>query len=101
MELLQPSHPPGPPGNRFSGFWPPGSFVRGFDQARPAVASSVSEIVEESDDIVHVAVGKSVEKAESLLHWTFRRFGSCEICLVHVHQPSPLIPTLCKALSVK
>ncbi|CBI16147.3 unnamed protein product, partial [Vitis vinifera] len=94
MELLQPSHPPGPPGDRFSGFSPPASFLHGFDQGSPAVASSLSGIVEEGGDRVHVAVGKSVEKAESLLHWTFRRFGSCEICLVHVHQPSPLIPTL-------
>lgn len=101
MELLQPSHPPGPPGDRFSGFSPPASFLHGFDQGSPAVASSLSGIVEEGGDRVHVAVGKSVEKAESLLHWTFRRFGSCEICLVHVHQPSPLIPTLCKTLFVR
>lgn len=101
MELLQPAHPTGPPGDRFSGFSPPGSFLHGFDQASPAVASSASEIIEDGGERVHVAVGKSVEKSESLLHWTFRRFGSCELCLVHFHQPSPLIPTLCKALSVK
>lgn len=101
MELLQPAHPTGPPGDRFSGFSPPGSFLHGFDQASPAVTSSASEIIEDGGERVHVAVGKSVEKSKSLLHWTLRRFGSCEICLVHVHQPSPLIPTLCKALSVK
>ncbi|GAB2214735.1 hypothetical protein Drorol1_Dr00019097 [Drosera rotundifolia] len=56
------------------------------------------EIVEESrrgNEKVHVAVGRSVEKAVVLIQWTIRRFGDgVEVCLVHVHQPSPLIPTL-------
>ncbi|KAL0436560.1 UNVERIFIED_CONTAM: hypothetical protein Sradi_0363900 [Sesamum radiatum] len=43
---------------------------------------------------VHVAVGKSVEKTEALLQWTIRVFPGWEICLLHVHRPSPLIPTL-------
>lgn len=42
---------------------------------------------------VYVAVGKSEEKTFSLLQWTFRAFRGCDICLVHVHQPSPFIPT--------
>ncbi|KAJ0083498.1 hypothetical protein Patl1_30903 [Pistacia atlantica] len=34
-------------------------------------------------------------KGVSLLHWSFKRFGSGrEFCILHVHQPSPLIPTL-------
>ncbi|GFZ18010.1 U-box domain-containing protein kinase family protein [Actinidia rufa] len=66
MELLSPTHPPLPP----------------------------PEIVEEGGDRVHVAVGKSVDKAIALLRWSFERFGNREICILHVHQPSPLIPTL-------
>uniref|UniRef100_A0A6V7QUB4 Uncharacterized protein n=1 Tax=Ananas comosus var. bracteatus TaxID=296719 RepID=A0A6V7QUB4_ANACO len=43
---------------------------------------------------LHVAVGRSPEKTLGLLRWAFRRFGCREIGLVHVHQPSPVIPTL-------
>ncbi|RLM65334.1 U-box domain-containing protein 33-like [Panicum miliaceum] len=43
---------------------------------------------------VHVAVGRSPEKTLGLLRWALRRFGKCRIVLLHVHQPSPLIPTL-------
>ncbi|KAL3850684.1 hypothetical protein ACJIZ3_012566 [Penstemon smallii] len=43
---------------------------------------------------VYVAVGKSVDKTVSLLQWTFRTFHGQEVCLLHVHRPSPLIPTL-------
>ncbi|KAL6657274.1 hypothetical protein ACP70R_005054 [Stipagrostis hirtigluma subsp. patula] len=43
---------------------------------------------------VHVAVGRSPEKTLGLLRWTLRRFGCGRIALLHVHQPSPLIPTL-------
>lgn len=42
---------------------------------------------------VYVAVGRSEDKAVSLLLWTLRTFRSYEICLVHVHQPSAFIPT--------
>ncbi|XP_012827818.1 PREDICTED: U-box domain-containing protein 33-like isoform X2 [Erythranthe guttata] len=45
---------------------------------------------------VHVAVGKSVEKTVALLTWTFSMFPGQEICLLHVHRPCHLIPTLCK-----
>ncbi|XP_047982359.1 U-box domain-containing protein 33-like isoform X3 [Salvia hispanica] len=45
-------------------------------------------------DTVYVAVGKSVEKTAALLQWTFSMFPGREICLIHVHRPSPLIPTL-------
>lgn len=41
-----------------------------------------------------VAVGKSIEKTVSLLQWTFQHFGVGDVCLLHVHQPSPVIPTL-------
>ncbi|TVU37084.1 hypothetical protein EJB05_10375 [Eragrostis curvula] len=43
---------------------------------------------------VHVAVGRSPEKTLGLLRWTLRRFQCGRIALVHIHQPSPLIPTL-------
>ncbi|CAN6695927.1 unnamed protein product [Malus baccata var. baccata] len=98
MELVQPSHPHhGPVAESLSGFSSPVSFRRGFD--RPATSSSQSlEIFEEDGggggDKVHVAVGKSVEKALSLLRWTFKHFGCKEICLLHVHKPSQHIPTL-------
>lgn len=98
MELLSPTHPPG----RFPGFSPPESFRQGFTRASRTATFQVPEIVEESGSgsgggVVHVAVGKSVGKAVSLLNWTLGRFGGWEICLLHVHQPSPLIPTLCNS----
>uniref|UniRef100_A0A5B7A0Y5 RING-type E3 ubiquitin transferase n=1 Tax=Davidia involucrata TaxID=16924 RepID=A0A5B7A0Y5_DAVIN len=94
MELLSPSHPPGPAGDRFSGFSSPANFRHGFDRTSRTVNSQSPEIVEEGGDRVHVAVGMSVDKTIGLLHWAFRRFANREICLVHVHRPSPLIPTL-------
>ncbi|KAK3001632.1 hypothetical protein RJ639_021542 [Escallonia herrerae] len=90
MELLRPFNPPGPAGNYFSGFSPPVNLRHGFDRA----TSQLPESVEEANDKVYVAVGKSVEKAVALLQWAFQRFGNREICILHVHQPSPLIPTL-------
>ncbi|KAK6271975.1 PREDICTED: U-box domain-containing protein 33 [Theobroma cacao] len=96
MELLNPAHPPHQDPNRdpISGL----SFRRQVD--RPG-STQLPEIAEEAGgggagekDKVFVAVGKSVEKAVNLLRWTLRRFGGKDICLLHVHQPSPLIPTL-------
>ncbi|PRQ34035.1 putative protein kinase RLK-Pelle-RLCK-IXb family [Rosa chinensis] len=99
MELMQPSHPPPHhAGEPTSGFSSPASFARGFDS--PATASQLPEIFEETgggdggSDKVHVAVGKSVDKAVSLLRWSLKQFGGREICILHVHQPSQLIPTL-------
>ncbi|XP_059660732.1 U-box domain-containing protein 33-like [Cornus florida] len=94
MEILSPSHPPGPSADGFSGFSSPDNFRHGFDRTNCSVASQSPEIVEHGGDRVHVAVGKSVDKAVSLLQWAFRHFANLEICLVHVHRPSPLIPTL-------
>ncbi|KAA8543889.1 hypothetical protein F0562_021934 [Nyssa sinensis] len=74
MELLSLSHNPG--------------------QTSLTAASQSPEILGEVGDRVHVAVGKSVDKAVRLLHWAFQRFANQEICVVHVYQPSPLIPTL-------
>ena len=49
---------------------------------------------------VYVAVGKSEVKTVALLQWTLRSFRKSQVCLVHVHQPSPFIPTLCNTLSL-
>ncbi|KAL6967509.1 hypothetical protein U1Q18_033318 [Sarracenia purpurea var. burkii] len=94
MEVLSPTHPPGPAGDRFSGFSPPTSFQHGFDWTSRTATSQLPEIVEENGLRIHVAVGRSVDKSVALLQWTFRQFGSAEICILHVHQPSPRIPTL-------
>ncbi|CAJ1933115.1 unnamed protein product [Sphenostylis stenocarpa] len=48
----------------------------------------------ESDEKVHVAVGKSLKKATTLLQWCFTHFSKAQICLIHVYQPSTMIPTL-------
>ncbi|KAI3514150.1 hypothetical protein L1887_12469 [Cichorium endivia] len=89
MELLRPFHPPVTmAADGCSGFSPTASSRDGFDRTRLPMADVVGV------DKVYVAVGKSVEKAVSLFHWTFRRFRGREICILHVHQPSPLIPTL-------
>jgi hypothetical protein len=80
MEILSPSPPPSP---------------------CPAVDSQLhrslrygSRREHRSEAWVHVAVGRSPEKTLGLLRWTLRRFQCGRIALLHVHQPSPLIPTL-------
>ncbi|XVF05509.1 hypothetical protein REPUB_Repub05bG0178300 [Reevesia pubescens] len=92
MELLNPAHPPHQDPTRDPIFRP---------QVDRPVSTQLPEIAEEvggsgvgEEDKVFVAVGKSVEKTVNLLHWTLKRFGSKDICLLHVHQPSSLIPTL-------
>ncbi|KAK2643096.1 hypothetical protein Ddye_024859 [Dipteronia dyeriana] len=99
MEVLRPAfrahQEPGR--ERFSG-----EFYGGAAAVAAAVASRLPEIVEEGggEEKVYVAVGKCSVKDLSLLQWTFKRFGGGgggggrEICLLHVHQPSPFIPTL-------
>ncbi|CAN1282882.1 U-box domain-containing protein 33 [Linum perenne] len=104
MELLNPLlplHDPTPQ-STFS-ILPPSSspdFRVRFD---PIMGTQLSDIVEEAatedcttDGLpkVYVAVGKSVEKSASLLQWSFNFFSGHRICLLHVHRPSPLIPTL-------
>ncbi|KAL2968612.1 hypothetical protein AAZX31_15G037600 [Glycine max] len=44
--------------------------------------------------LVHVAVGKSLDKAVPLLRWTLNHFRNAEIVIVHAYQPSLTIPTL-------
>ncbi|XP_065866085.1 U-box domain-containing protein 33-like isoform X2 [Euphorbia lathyris] len=74
-------------------------FLPGIGYGRP-VSSQLPDIVEEGgcgssssgDEKVYVALGKSVEKGVDLLQWSFKHFGSKEICVLHVHQPSIRIP---------
>jgi hypothetical protein len=61
------------------------------------LSSQLPDIAEaSSSERVYVALGNSIEKAVSLLNWVFESLGTRQICLLHVHRPSPLIPTLCK-----
>ena len=91
IELLNPAHPPhhNPNPNSHSvgfGFGPNGM-----------LSSQLPDIAEaSSSERVYVALGNSIEKAVSLLNWVFESLGTRQICLLHVHRPSPLIPTLCK-----
>lgn len=80
-----------------SGYSPPANFRDGFDRS----SLQLSAFAGGDGDRVYVAVGKSVEKAVSLLQWTVGRFKDQEICILHVHQPSPLIPTLLGKLPAK
>ncbi|XP_042511611.1 U-box domain-containing protein 33-like isoform X2 [Macadamia integrifolia] len=102
MELLTPSPPLQLAGNHFSyGFCSPTTSFSSIGSRRhdhhhgvAAENSGLPEFTGEVGDRVTVAVGKSVEKCLSLLHFCFQRFGCREIVLIHVHQPSPTIPTL-------
>ncbi|KAH8520389.1 hypothetical protein H0E87_001724 [Populus deltoides] len=59
------------------------------------LSSQLPDIAEESSsERVYVALGNSIEKAVSLLNWVLESLGTRQICLLHVHRPSPLIPTL-------
>ncbi|XP_023893442.2 U-box domain-containing protein 33 [Quercus suber] len=106
MELLQPSHPPhhGIGTNTLYGFPSSGSnFGYGFHPEMNSQPPQLPYILEEAGDHeeeardhekVHVAVGKSMERAVALLQWSCKNFRDQEICVLHVHQPSHQIPTL-------
>lgn len=93
MELLKPFHPHLSLSGSvpLSGFSSPERFHLELDR------DAGSHEALGGGDKVYVAVGRSVEKAVSLIQWSSERFCGRDICLVHVHQPSPLIPTLCKS----
>lgn len=102
MELLTPSLPPSPtPANFPSGFSSMASFRRGFYRTSQIVTPQSREVVEEEEEEeqqgskVFVAVGKSVEKGVASVQWACKTFGNSEICILHVLEPSPYIPTLC------
>ena len=111
MELLQPSHPPhhGLGTNTLYGFPSSGSnFGYGFHPEMSSQPPQLPYILEGAGDHeeeeardhekVHVAVGKSMERAVALLQWSCKHFRDQEICVLHVHQPSHQIPTLRKFL---
>lgn len=54
------------------------------------VAVAEEERVEGVEDTVYVAVGKSVEKSQQLLHWAAQNLSGKKICLLHIHQPDPV-----------
>lgn len=97
MELLTPS--PLPP-NFPSGFSSMATFRRGFYRTSQIITPHLQsrEVVEllqqEEGSKVYVAVGKSVDKAVALRQWACKTFGNSEICILHVLEPSPYIPTL-------
>ncbi|CAH2057774.1 unnamed protein product [Thlaspi arvense] len=51
----------------------------------------VSRLIEEK---VFVAVDKQVAKSKSTLIWALQNTGGKKICLIHVHQPSQMIPVM-------
>ncbi|XP_074568045.1 U-box domain-containing protein 33-like [Curcuma longa] len=85
MAVLRPSPPLSPAVERYRS---------GQDAALRFLLRRASPGVRDDGGKLYVAVGRSPEKTLSLLRWTFRRFGCREIGLLHVHRPSPLIPTL-------
>ncbi|XP_061358624.1 U-box domain-containing protein 33-like isoform X2 [Gastrolobium bilobum] len=89
MELLNPSHPPHPHHAA-----PTSILHLGFHRVPSSVQSQIPQPMEERACKVHVAVGKSLEKTVNLLKWTFNQFRNTEIIIIHVYQPSLLIPTL-------
>ncbi|MCE5166885.1 hypothetical protein HAX54_028727, partial [Datura stramonium] len=92
MELLSPSPPPP---SFPSGFSSMATFRRGFYRTSQIVTPQSREVVEEQEGSkVYVAVGKSVDKAVASLLWACKTFGNSEICILHVLEPSPYIPTL-------
>lgn len=78
-------------------FSPVPALRRGFEFG-PSVSSLMPESRVGGSCAVYVAVEKSVDKTVALLRWTISMFPGQEICLLHVHRPSLLIPTLCKPL---
>ncbi|OMO91246.1 hypothetical protein COLO4_18504 [Corchorus olitorius] len=77
MELLNPPHPPHQDPTR--DFIPELGFRRQVDipasTQLPGIAEEAGAVSAGDKEKVFVAVGKSVEKAVSLLQWTLKRFG--------------------------
>ncbi|XP_054811487.1 U-box domain-containing protein 33-like isoform X2 [Prosopis cineraria] len=98
MEVLNPSHPPQhqqyvAARDPFHGYSPPLTLTLPF-AFQEAATSQLTYPMAECTESVYVAVGKSVDKTVHLLRWTFGRFSNSPICILHVHQPSSMIPTL-------
>ncbi|XP_056865018.1 U-box domain-containing protein 33-like [Raphanus sativus] len=70
---------------RFHGITSPGS-----RSSRSSVTEEpVSRLIEEK---IFVAVDKHVAKSKSTLIWALQNTGGKKICVIHVHQPSQMIP---------
>ncbi|KAL0739877.1 hypothetical protein Bca4012_081390 [Brassica carinata] len=70
---------------RFHGISSPGS-----RSGRSSVTEEpVSRLIEEK---IFVAVDKHVAKSKSTLVWALQNTGGKKICVIHVHQPSQMIP---------
>lgn len=82
MELLKPLHPHHAP-----------ILCLPF-HGHPSSSQSQSQLPLPMPPKVHVAVGKSIDKAVTLLQWTFKHFQNSEIVILHAYQPSLTIPTL-------
>lgn len=57
----------------------------------------IEETIEEFNDVentVIVAVGTNVKESKSLILWASQCFAGMKICLLHIHQPAPLITLL-------
>ncbi|KAG2290032.1 hypothetical protein Bca52824_049636 [Brassica carinata] len=72
---------------RFHGMGSPGAR----SSRSGATEEPVSRLIEEK---IFVAVGKDVAKSKSTLVWALQNTGGKKICLVHVHQPSQMIPVM-------
>ncbi|CAH8283004.1 unnamed protein product [Eruca vesicaria subsp. sativa] len=72
---------------RFHGITSPGS-----RSSRSSVTEEpVSRLIEEK---IFVAVDKHVAKSKSTLIWALQNTGGKKICIIHVHQPSQMIPVM-------
>uniref|UniRef100_A0A1J3J693 RING-type E3 ubiquitin transferase n=1 Tax=Noccaea caerulescens TaxID=107243 RepID=A0A1J3J693_NOCCA len=72
---------------RFHGIGSPGS-----RSSRSSIMEEpVSRLIEEK---IFVAVDKHVAKSKSTLIWALQNTGGKKICLIHVHQPSQMIPVM-------
>ncbi|ESQ39212.1 hypothetical protein EUTSA_v10001310mg [Eutrema salsugineum] len=72
---------------RFHGIGSPGS-----RSSRSGIMDEpVSRLIEEK---IFVAVDKQVAKSKSTLIWALQNTGGKKICIIHVHQPSQMIPLM-------
>ncbi|XP_047331043.1 U-box domain-containing protein 33-like [Impatiens glandulifera] len=96
MELLHPYPPPASRIKPFSECSHSSTLRNGFYQESITISSQTQspEMIRDDEYEVFIAVGKSSAKAITLLHWAFQCFPGRKFCILHVHQPSSLIPTL-------
>jgi len=59
------------------------------ESGREIVEEPVARVIE---DKIFVAVGKSVKECKLMLFWALQNSGGKRICIIHVLQPSQMIP---------